>query len=130
MAVTDEAVAALRAYLTARTEKESTDAERGFLTLSRTGHLDGIADLGYGAFAAAARRRFAPPWPSADIVRFVAGFRSSSPGQPLCSALRPPRTSSAQSWPDGRPRSRPGNNEPARSSSCSPRLPLPLTSKS
>ena len=78
MAVTDEQVAALRAYLTARTDDESKDAERGFLTLSQTDHLDGIGDLVYGAFAAAARRRFAPTWTSADIVRFVVGFRSSS----------------------------------------------------
>ena len=78
MAVTDAQVAALRAYLTARTDDESKDAERGFLTLSRTDHLDGMGDLVYGAFAAAARRTFAPAWTSADIVRFVAGFRSSS----------------------------------------------------
>jgi hypothetical protein len=39
------------------TEDETKDAERGFLTLSRTAHLHG----------------------SAGIVRFVAGFRSSSP---------------------------------------------------
>lgn len=78
MAVTDEAVAALRAYLTARTDEESMDAERGFLTLSRTHHLDVIGTLVYGAFAAAARRAFAPVWTSADIVRFVADFRSSS----------------------------------------------------
>jgi len=71
-------VAALRAYLTARTGDGSKDAERGFLTLSQTDHLDGIGDLVYGAFAAAARRRFAPVWTPADIVRFVAGFRGSS----------------------------------------------------
>jgi hypothetical protein len=70
--------AALRAYLTARTEKEPTDAERGFLTLYRTDHVDGIGDPVYGAFVAAARRRFAPAWTLADIVRFVADFRSSS----------------------------------------------------
>ena len=31
-----------------------------------------------GTFAAAARRRFSPTWTSADIVRLVADFRSSS----------------------------------------------------
>jgi len=40
--------------------------------------LDGIEVLVYGEFAAAARRRFSPAWTSADIVRFVADFRSSS----------------------------------------------------
>jgi hypothetical protein len=79
MAVTGGQVAALRACLTARTEEESQDAERGFLTLSRTAHLDRMGNLVYGAFAAAARRRFAPAWTSAGIVRFVAGFRGSSP---------------------------------------------------
>jgi hypothetical protein len=78
MAVTDDQVAALRAYLRARTDTEASDAERRFLTLSRTGHLDEVGTLVYGAFAAAARRRFSPAWTSADIVRFVAGFRSSS----------------------------------------------------
>jgi len=78
MAVTSSQVAALRAWLTARTEDEIMDAERGFLTLSRTHHLDATGTLVYGAFAAAARRRFFPTWTSADIVRFVAGFRGSS----------------------------------------------------
>ena len=78
MAVTDDQVAALRTYLTARTELEATDAERRFLTLSRTGRLDEVGTLVLGAFAAAARHRFSPTWTSADIIRFVAGFRSSS----------------------------------------------------
>jgi hypothetical protein len=78
MAVTEDQVAALRAYLRARTDTEASDAERRFLTLSRTGRLDEVGTLVYGAFAAAARRRFSPAWTSADIVRFVAGFRSSS----------------------------------------------------
>ena len=78
MAVTDDQVAALRSYLSAHTDAESADAERQFLTLARTGHLGGIEALAYGAFAAAARRRFSPTWTSADIVRFVADFRSSS----------------------------------------------------
>jgi len=79
MAVTDDQIAALRAYLSARADVEATDAERQFLTLSRTGRLDEVGALVYGAFAAAARRRFSPTWTSADVVRFVAGFRSSSP---------------------------------------------------
>jgi hypothetical protein len=78
MAVTEDQVAALRAYLRARTDAEASDAERRFLTLSRTGRLDGVGALVCGAFAAAARRRFSPAWTSADIVCFVAGFRGSS----------------------------------------------------
>jgi len=78
MAITDDQVAALRSYLSAGTDAEAGDAERQFLTLARTGSLDGVEVLVYGAFAAAARRRFSPAWTSADIVRFVADFRSSS----------------------------------------------------
>ena len=78
MAVTDEQVAALRAWLHAGTDAEVSDVERRFLTLSRAGRLDEIGALVHGAFAAAARRRFSPTWTSADIVRFVAGFRGSS----------------------------------------------------
>jgi hypothetical protein len=80
MAVTDDQVAALRAYLTARTDIAASDAERQFLTLARTGRLDEIGALVCGAFAAAARRRFSPTWTSPEIVRFVADFRSSSAG--------------------------------------------------
>jgi hypothetical protein len=78
MAITDDQVGALRSYLAAGTDAEADDAERQFLTLARTGGLDGAEVLVYGAFAAAARRRFSPTWTSADIVRFVADFRSSS----------------------------------------------------
>ena len=45
MAVTDDQVAALRAYLRARTDTEASDAERRFLTLSRTGRLNTTARL-------------------------------------------------------------------------------------
>lgn len=78
MTVTDDQVAALRAYLSARSDVAATDAERQFITLSRTGRLDAVGTLVCGAFAAAARRRFRPTWTSPEIVRFVAGFRSSS----------------------------------------------------
>jgi hypothetical protein len=78
MAVTDDQVAALRAYLSARTDVEAADAERQFRTLSRTGRLDEVGALVCGAFAAAARHRFSPTWTTADIVSFVAGFRGSS----------------------------------------------------
>lgn len=78
MAVTDDQIGALRTYLSARTDSETADAQRQFLTLSRTGRLDEVGALVYGAFAAAARRRFSPTWISGDIVRFVADFRGSS----------------------------------------------------
>jgi hypothetical protein len=78
MTITDDQVAALFSYLSARSHVESADAERQFLTLARTGSLDGVEVLIYGAFAAAARHRFSPTWTSAEIVRFVAEFRSSS----------------------------------------------------
>jgi hypothetical protein len=68
----------LRGWLTARTDAEADDAIRQFIPVARTGRLDEIGALVYGSFAAAARRRFSPTWTSADIVRFVAGFRSSS----------------------------------------------------
>ena len=79
MAVTDDQVAALRTYLSARADVEATDAQRQFLILSRTGRLDEVGALVCGAFAAAARRRFSPTWTSPEIIRFVADFRSSSP---------------------------------------------------
>ena len=60
MAVTEDQVEALRTYLSARTDTEAADAERRFLTLSRTGRLDEVGTLVYSAFAAAARRRFSP----------------------------------------------------------------------
>jgi hypothetical protein len=67
MAVTDDQVAALRAYLSARTDAGADDAERRFLTLARTGGLDVVAVLVYGTFAAAARRKFSPTWTSDEL---------------------------------------------------------------
>ncbi len=78
MAATDDQVAALRSYLSAGTDAEADAAERQFLTLARADSLEGIEVLVYGTFAVAARRRFSPTWTSADIVHFVADFRSSS----------------------------------------------------
>jgi hypothetical protein len=78
MAVTDDQVEALRSYLSARTDAAVAEAERQFLTLAETGRLDEVGALVGGAFAAAARRRFSPTWTSPEIIRFVAGFRSSS----------------------------------------------------
>jgi hypothetical protein len=80
MAVTDQQVEALRAYLSAdsEAEAEAVEAERQFIVLARTGHADGIGELLYAAFVIAARQAFAPTWESADIIRFVADVRSSS----------------------------------------------------
>jgi hypothetical protein len=78
MAVTDQQVEALRAYLSANSEAEAAEAERQFIVLARTGHADGIGELLYAAFVIAARRAFAPTWKSADIIRFVADVRRSS----------------------------------------------------
>lgn len=76
--VADEQVAVLRTYLSARTNARYDEAVRMLGTLTDSGRLVGFAELVYGTFAAAARRRFSPTWTSADIVRFVADFRSSS----------------------------------------------------
>jgi hypothetical protein len=91
--VTDDQVAALRAYLSARSDVAATDAERQFITLSRTGRLDAVGTLVCGAFAAAARRRFRPTWTSPEIVRFVAGFRSSEPARSSSCSPRSPSPS-------------------------------------
>jgi hypothetical protein len=77
--VTDDQVAALRAYLTACDDAEADDAEARFLALAKTDQLDEISALVYCTFVAAVRRRFSPTWTSADLVRFVADVRSSSP---------------------------------------------------
>jgi hypothetical protein len=77
--VTDDQVAALRAYLTARDDAEADDAEARFLTLAKSNQLDEIGALVYCTFAAAVRRQFSPTWTSADLVRFVADVRASSP---------------------------------------------------
>ena len=77
--VTDDQVAALHAYLTARDDAEADDAEVRFLALAKTNQLDEIGALVYCTFAAAARRRFSTRWTSADLVRFVADVRASSP---------------------------------------------------
>jgi hypothetical protein len=79
MPVTDHQVAALRAYLSARDDAEADDAEARFLVLAKANRLDEVGALVYCSFAAAARRRFAPVWTLADLVRFVADARSSSP---------------------------------------------------
>lgn len=78
MQVADEHVSMLRTYLSASTDAAYDEAVRMLSALTDAGCLDGIAELVYGTFAAATRRRFSPTWTSADIVRFVADFRRSS----------------------------------------------------
>jgi len=79
MQVTDDQVVALRAYLSAGDDAEADEAEARFLVLAKANRLDEIGALVYCSFAVAVRRRFAPVWTSADLVRFVADARSSSP---------------------------------------------------
>jgi hypothetical protein len=78
MAVTDDQVAALRAYLSASDDADADDAEVRFLALAKANRLDEIGALVYCSFAVAARLRFSPSWTSADLVHFVADVRGSS----------------------------------------------------
>jgi hypothetical protein len=57
MAVTDDQVAALRAYFGAKTDAEASDAARRFLTLSGTGRLDEVGALGLRRLRGLARTR-------------------------------------------------------------------------
>jgi hypothetical protein len=69
--VTDEQVTALRAFLAFEPSYERLARE-----LFGSGRLHGFGDLVYSAFVTAARRRFAPAWTSAQIVRFTAQART------------------------------------------------------
>ncbi len=53
MAVTEDQVAELRAYLSAGTHAEASDPGCQFLTLSKPGRLDEAGVLVYGTVAAA-----------------------------------------------------------------------------
>lgn len=72
MVIPDEQVASFRAFL-------SGDSEEG---VRRTGRfvesrgVEGYGELVYAAFALAVRRRFAPSWTIADVVRSVAAARA------------------------------------------------------
>lgn len=72
MAVSDEQVAALRAFLALDTD------ETGRITrkLLETGGVQGYGELVYAAFVTAARRRFSPTWAIPDVIRFVAAARA------------------------------------------------------
>ncbi len=70
MPVTDEQVAALRAFLAFDPACQDLVGE-----LSGSGGVHGFGELVYAAFVTAARRRFSPTWTSAQVVRFAARLR-------------------------------------------------------
>lgn len=72
MAITDEHVAALRAFLVS----DSDQAGRLTKQLVETGQVEGYGELIYAAFCAAVRRRFSPSWTLPEVIRFVASVRA------------------------------------------------------
>lgn len=71
MPVTGEQVQTLRAFLVFDPLYERLTRE-----LAGTGRWHGFTELVVAAFVAAVRRRFAPAWTSAQIVRFTAQIRN------------------------------------------------------
>jgi len=71
MPVTGEQVTALRAFLAFDPVYERLTRE-----LAASGRWPGFGELVYSAFATAVRRRFAPTWTSAQVVRFTAQVRN------------------------------------------------------
>lgn len=71
MPVTGEQVRALRAFLTFDPIYERLTRE-----LAASGRWPGFGELVYSAFVTAVRRRFAPTWTSAQVVRFTAQIRN------------------------------------------------------
>ena len=71
MPVTDEQVRTLRAFLVFDPVYERLTRE-----LAASGRWHGYPELVYSAFVTAARRRFAPTWTSAQVVRFTAQTRN------------------------------------------------------
>jgi hypothetical protein len=69
--VTDEQVVTLRAFLIFDPVYERLTRE-----LAGTGRWQGFSELVVSAFVTAARRRFAPAWTSAQLVRFTAQIRN------------------------------------------------------
>jgi hypothetical protein len=72
VAVTDEQVAALRAFLA----PESDDAEQLTEQLIESKRLAGYGELVYAAFVSTLRRRFSPAWTVSAVIRFVAVTRA------------------------------------------------------
>lgn len=77
MPVTNDQIAALRASLLLD-EAQARDW-RDWLIRSRG--LDGFGELVYAAFVLAVRRRFAPAWTRADVVRCVGSVRARGPAE-------------------------------------------------
>jgi hypothetical protein len=71
MPVTDEQIAALRAFLAIEDE-----TERLVRNLMESGDATGYGELVYAAFVAAVRRRFSPIWSTPEVIRFVATARA------------------------------------------------------
>jgi hypothetical protein len=72
MAVIDEEVTALRAFLAL----ELDEAERLTRQLVEAARLEGYGKLVYAAFVTAVRRRFSPTWSIPEVIRFVATART------------------------------------------------------
>lgn len=73
MRVTDLEMAVLQAQITGSDE----EADRAFNEqLAVSGELSGLAVLVHAAFVIAARRKFAPQWRRAEVIRFVANVRT------------------------------------------------------
>ena len=72
MAVSDQQVAVLRAYLA----QDPDEAERLNAQLGESGGWDGYGEFVWAAFVLAVRRRFAPEWTVPQVVRYVAAVRA------------------------------------------------------
>lgn len=72
MAVSDQQVAILRAYLA----QDADEAARLNAQLAQPGDWDGYGEFVWAAFVLAVRRRFAPVWTVPQVVRYVAAVRA------------------------------------------------------
>ncbi|MGI5223999.1 hypothetical protein [Actinoallomurus sp. CA-142502] len=72
MTVTDEQVAALRAFLAS----EPDEAERLTGQLVEADRLVGYGELVHAAFVTAVRRRFSPSWSIPEVIGLVATVRA------------------------------------------------------
>jgi hypothetical protein len=70
--VTGEQMTTLRAFLACDPLYERLTRD-----LAASGRMHGFGELVYSAFVTAARRRFAPTWTSAQVVRYTAHVRNS-----------------------------------------------------
>ena len=80
--IPDDMVTALRTYLGAlhaSSDDAFDDSDRRFLALRTSGKYQGLDVLLLAAFTVAARRRFAPVWYPAEIIRYVAEVRGVTP---------------------------------------------------